>query len=423
MKKRSYVIILILTVLLLGGYVTYNLYLRNIGNIDTQLATITTAYNSIDTECFIVRDENHGDSGKNAAIIKNSGGGVYIPYVEDGARVAAGDIIALCFSSESDAKAYKEKLALSETLDYYNKLQNQSQLSTLDIDKLERTINDNIISMISSSEKKDFSLSEEFLDSLKYDISAKKIATGEKLDFSSQIEQLKKEIQSLSKKGGNYKEIRAAFPGCFISNVDGFESSVVYSDVSSLSTADVDSLLSSEPAKVSSSSIGKIIDEYNWYAVCNVPKTALEKLKIGSEVKATFEGTNVAMISMKIHSVSIVNDGYAAVVLVSNEMNSDIAKLRKEKVKIIIDSYNGIRVPREAIRNAENPESDELSQSGNLGVYILYGQVVRLRKINVLYFGTDFAIIERETDNSEALKLYDMIITKGRNLYDGKIIN
>ena len=31
-----------------------------------------------------------------------------------------------------------------------------------------------------------------------------------------------------------------------------------------------DVTLESEPGKVSSSAIGKIIDQYNWYAVCNV---------------------------------------------------------------------------------------------------------------------------------------------------------
>lgn len=421
--KKSSIIILVVVFVFVGAYTAYNLHLRNVSNIETQYAVLSDAYSTVDTDCFVVRDEKHGDGKKNTAIISNSGEGVYIPYVEDGSRVAAGDIIALFFSSEEGAKAYNEKQLLSETLEYYTNLQNQSSLSTLDVEKLEKKINDNVTEMVTLCQENRLGDISDVLSALKYDISSRKIATGESVDFSQQISSLEKEIKSLSKKSGNYKSIRATFPGCYISSVDGYESAADYSKVSSLSTDDVRKLIESEPGKVSSSAIGKIIDQYNWYAVCNVPKNALEKLSIGKTVLVSFENTNVSMTEMKIHSISAVTDGYASVVLSSNEMNSDIALLRKEKIKIVIEKFEGLKVPREAVRNADSPDSTEISENNDLGVYILYGQVVRFRKIDVLYFGSEYAIVKRDTENQDSLKLYDMIITKGRNLYDGKLIS
>lgn len=424
--KRGAWLIYVLVFTLIGAYIGYNLYLRSISDIDIQYAVISDAYSTVDTDCFVIRDENRSNGKKNSAIVKNSGEGVYIPYVEDGSRVAAGDTIALFFSSEKGAKAYKEKQLLTETLGYYNKLQNQSILSTLDIDKLEKSINDNVTAMIAASENEDFSSVNEFVSSLRYDISAKKIATGEQIDFTEQIETLEAEIAKLSKSSDGYKAIKADFPGCYISSIDGYESSADYSSVLSMGCADVEKLIACEPGKISSSAIGKLIDEYTWYAVCNVPKNSLEKIKVGKNVLVTFENTNVSLINMEVSAVSPVTDGYAAVVLASNEMNSDIALLRKEKVKIVIDQFEGLKVPREAIRSADAPEntdSKDIAQSKNLGVYIRYGQVIRFRSIDVLYFGSEYAIVRRDTENSDALKLYDMIITKGRNLYDGKIIN
>ncbi|MGN1348850.1 MAG: HlyD family efflux transporter periplasmic adaptor subunit [Acutalibacteraceae bacterium] len=423
--KNKWALLYVAVFVFIAAYAAYNIYLRSISDIDTQYAVIAEAYSTVDTECFVIRDENHGKGNKNTAIIKNSGKGVYIPYVEDGSRVASGDIIALFFSSEKSAKAYREKQILSRTLDYYKKLQNQTTLSTLDIDKLEKTINDNLISYISACENNNYSSVSEILDTLKYDISSKKIATGEKLDFSVEISSLESQISELSKSSDNYTAIRAKFPGCYISTVDGFESSADYTDVSSLTVNEVNSLIESEPSKVSSSAIGKIIDEYNWYAVCNIPKDSLEKLYIGKKVLVTFENTNVSLTDMEVYSISPVTDGYSSVVLVSNMMSPDIALLRKEKIKIVIDEFEGLKVPREAIRNAETSDTadaSDISQSQNLGVYILYGQVVRFRKIDVIYFGDDYAIVSRNTESSDSLKLYDMIITKGRNLYDGKII-
>lgn len=421
--KKSSVLLYVLVVLFFCSYAAYNIHLRSVGNIDTQYAVIADAYNTVESDCFVIRDENHRSGNSNSSIIKNSGEGVYIPYVADGSRVAAGDTIALFFDSEESAKAYKEKQALNAALAYYTKLQNQSLLSTLDVDKLEKTINDNITKLAVLCENNDFTSVEELMSTLQYDISSKKIATGEKIDFSTQIETLRSQISAVSSSSEKYKAIKASFPGYYISTVDGYEASASYDDVMSVSCDDIEKFMNISPETVDSSALGKIIDEYNWYAVCKVPKSSLEKININNKVTVSFDNTNVSSLEMKVLSVSTVNNGYAAVVLVSNEMNSDIAVLRKEKIRIIIDKYEGLKVPREAIRNAEDPDSENVTQGSELGVYIKYGQLVRFRKINVIYFGNDYAIVERNTEKTDALKLYDMIITKGRNLYDGKIIS
>lgn len=423
--KKSTLIFLIILALFVGSYTAYNIHLKNLSDVDTQYAVLSTAQSTVSADCFVIRDEYRGEGKGNKAIIKNSGDGVYIPYVEDGSRVAAGDIIALFFTSEENAKAYREEQLLKETLAYYEKLQNQSVLSTLDVDKLESTINDNINRFIKMCENGDYSESEELLSELKFDISAKKIATGEEADFSKEISSLNKQIKKLSKRGDSYKTIRAGFSGCFISKVDGYENSVDYGAVSSLTRSDFDKLLSSEAESVPATAIGKIIGEYNWYAVCNVPKEMLEKIALGKKVTVSFKNTDVSMLEMKVFSISPVSDGYATLVLVSNQMSADISLLRKEKIEIITDEFEGLKIPRTAVRNAESPESEDkadIAAGNGLGVYILYGQVIRFRTINVLYYDNDFIIAERETDNPDSLKLYDMIITKGRNLYDGKLI-
>lgn len=424
MKKGSIIFLLVMT-LFIGAYTAYNIYLRSLGNFETQYALISNEYETVEADCFVIRDEKQGNGKQNSAIIKNSGQGVYIPYVEDGSRVAAGDTIALFFKSEDDAMSYREEQSLMVSLDYYKKLQSQSVLSTLDVDKLEKTVNDNIISMVTQIEKNDYTPVTEIVNELKYDISAKKIATGKSVDFSKQISSIEKKIKKLSRNGNNYKAIKAPFPGCYISRVDGFESALDYKKVSEITSEKVKTVLSGNPSKVSDSCIGKIISGYNWYAVCNVPKKSLEKLSVGKSVCASFEDTNVTMIEMKVFSISPVSGEEAAVVLTSNRMDSDIALLRKEKIKIVLDEFEGLRVPREAIRNSDKPEDENTGddlKGKNLGVYIQYGQVVKFRRINVLYYGDNFVIAERETGEQDSLKLYDMIITKGRNLYDGKLI-
>ena len=57
------------------------------------------------------------------------------------------------------------------------------------------------------------------------------------------------------------------------------------------------------------------------------------------------------------------------------------------------------------------------------GVYVVSGMQMNFVPVKIIYFGEDFLICEKETDNDRrVLKLYDNVIVKGKNLYDGKII-
>ena len=57
---------------------------------------------------------------------------------------------------------------------------------------------------------------------------------------------------------------------------------------------------------------------------------------------------------------------------------------------------------------------------GKLGVYVKYGSTVEFRAVDVIYETDDYVISRNDASNSETLKLYDEIITEGKELYVGK---
>ena len=60
----------------------------------------------------------------------------------------------------------------------------------------------------------------------------------------------------------------------------------------------------------------------------------------------------------------------------------------------------------------------------NLGVYVVQAGVIKFKKINVLYTSDSFTVCEIEKNgDANVLRLYDEVIDKGKNLYDGKTIN
>ena len=68
-----------------------------------------------------------------------------------------------------------------------------------------------------------------------------------------------------------------------------------------------------------------------------------------------------------------------------------------------VQNYEGIKVPRKAIR---------FNKDGEKGVYIKLGENIIFRKIDVIFEGDDYVISAANPD-SDYLMLYDDIIVEG----------
>ncbi len=424
MKKRKAAGIILKAILVVTVvFLIYSIIVFNTRETVTERVEKGVAYDIYETDCFIVRDEMKTSAKNNTAIITNNGEGVYVPYVEDGSRVGSGDPIALFFSSQSGAKNYTEKKYLEGRLEFFTKLQNQSGLSTFDIDKLESTINENIDSLLECIERGDLESAAEKAQDVKYFVSSKQIATGEDVSFEKQIKKINKQLKNLTGSDVSYKTISASFSGFFISDADGYEAVADYTNVENYGVEDVSALLKSDPAKVKSNVIGKIVDAFNWYACSIVPEKIAKKFSIGSTLRISFKNTDVTDLNMSVVAISPVVDGESALILKSHDMNSDIAKLRLEKIRIYYQTYEGLKINNDAITNLPFTSADE---DGNevtkdyVSVLIKNGEYIHKRKVEVVHYDEDF-VIAAVHDESDYVKLYDEVIVKGRNIKDADI--
>ena len=98
-------------------------------------------------------------------------------------------------------------------------------------------------------------------------------------------------------------------------------------------------------------------------------------------------------------------------------------------------TYTGLRVSKRAIHDDfvtktsyddnDNPHNEEKKVQG---VYVLYGSEVQFKQISVIYANDDYVICDPSPDpdklfNGETISLYDKVIVKGDDLYDGKVIH
>ncbi|MEG1407181.1 MAG: HlyD family efflux transporter periplasmic adaptor subunit, partial [Ruthenibacterium sp.] len=62
-------------------------------------------------------------------------------------------------------------------------------------------------------------------------------------------------------------------------------------------------------------------------------------------------------------------------------------------------------------------------KDGVIGVYVKYGNLIKFRKIDVLYENDTYLLVPKTyTKDVNEVKMYDEVILSGKNLADGKTI-
>ena len=104
--------------------------------------------------------------------------------------------------------------------------------------------------------------------------------------------------------------------------------------------------------------------------------------------------------SVHVDSITPTGNGNEAVVVIScDEMDGNIASIRMDNVELLFGEYTGIRVPRSAIRFVD----------GKRGVYIMEGENIVYKELDVIYEGDEY-ILTAVTDEEAFVNLYDRVI-------------
>ncbi len=93
-------------------------------------------------------------------------------------------------------------------------------------------------------------------------------------------------------------------------------------------------------------------------------------------------------------------------------MDKNISSMRLEDIEIRVKSYTGIKVNSSAVHDKD----------GEKGVYALVSNIAKWRRADVLYTGDGYVILSYDDpDVQNGIKLYDKIIIRGRDVYDGRV--
>ncbi len=401
---RNVVIILFLVVCVSIVY--------NFGNRDsvTESALMADATASAEFKGVFIRDEK---------VVTYSGNGVLSYNVPDGGRLGNGTVIAQVYLTDDQIKANREIEELTKDLDILNKIQNPGTIESAQPSNLSVNIEETYRNLIYNRDICNY----EEIDSLKDDflilLSTYQIVTDSSIDFSSKISDINTKLLQLKASSVAPKEVitsdRSAY---FVSYCDGLESQLTKENIASLTVEQLKQITDTKDD--SPDIVGKLIDGYEWYLAGIVDNTRKE-YAVGDKVSLRFESTS-EIFKAEIIDVRDEGDPSKSIIVVScNQFNYDLVQHRCEKVELIKGNYSGLKVPREAIRFRQQEEKIVDEDTGITstvtknfkGVYILEGEQVEFKKLDVIYEGSDYVLSAVHDGDESYLALYDDIMVEG----------
>lgn len=412
MKNRTW-INMICTVLVLAAfvYLFHDAVRVNRDSYDTETADEVIEQEKLDLKAFIVRDEEYIDQKTT---------GTVVPLIKDGMRVASGDAVARVCGTTEDAANMSALLDAKESLARYQELSEQTELNALDMEKLNKDIDSSFTELIEASGKGDFSNVSQNIEELENKLASKQILKDGTIDLTAKFNELGAKIKSLESKKISSSDVLAPLSGYYISNLDGYENAIDYDKIGDLTAGEAEKLFDKKPDDVTGR-MGKIVGSYKWYLVTVMDSKYSLLMAEGDTMKINMPYYGFKDVEVRVEKISTTQNNKVAVAFSCNRMNETYANMREEDIELVFKEYKGYKVNSSSIRREKDEKGNEIDI-----VYILRGDIMNARKIEIIYDAGDYVLVSEETEASNGyrpIKRYDEVIVKGRNLSDGKSIS
>lgn len=389
--------VVLLAVVFIGNQIISSAYKP----VKTESAVFYTVADGLNITGIIIRNE---------ILVKYDGSGVMHYVTPDGNRVAKQGVIANIYDTASASIMVSEIEEIKNKISDLEDILSFNDIEAVNLELIKQKVEEKTNEFITSTANGNYSKVDEKAYQLLASINRMQSALGTSADFSVQLAALNARLTELNASLPQVKgQITAAESGYFVSKTDGYET-VLSSNA--LDDITPEFLKTADPKEASSGVIGKIVSDYEWYIAANISINQSLNYKVGDSLKLLTSVQSSPELKVTVKQINISENGSDAVVIFScNEMNSELATMRSGPMTVVKAEYSGLRVAKSALRVVD----------GERGVYVLSGMQINFVPVEILYSNDSIMICKK--DNDSRLKLYDRVVVKGRNLYDGKIIS
>ncbi|MDE7261263.1 MAG: hypothetical protein K2N78_04265 [Oscillospiraceae bacterium] len=396
----------------------------------TTLAYSYTGENAVTVSGYVVREEE----------VLAGGGELVYSARREGERVAAGGTVAQIYSNVqalTDANRLRDLTGQLEQLNYARSLTEGTQPAA----RLDEEISRNLISFRSALAAGNTDAAANSGESLRTAVLKRSYAYSGTGSLDATITSLEGEIAALSASTeAGATRITAPQAGLFSGLVDGYELVLDPRNILEMTPAKYRAIQPTQGA----GGVGKMIYGNAWFYLTLMRSEDVKRLETGDTVTLRFQTGLDRDMEMRTAYISAEEAGWQVVVFTS-QRNLDLTTLlRRQNAQVIFESYEGVRVPRSAVRVDSQPITDEngepvLNEDGEprsqsvTCVYCLWGNIARLKPVKVLWQEEEYILVAPDTKALEAfaselaresrrLRVGDQVITAAADIYDGMVI-
>ena len=401
MKKTSPLMkilpIAVLTAVLV--YFAVQLYNYLSDPVNTTLVVAGQAEDTIALNGWLLRDEE----------VLPAQNGTLSRVRQEGERVGVGQVLARVYANDGALQTVSQ----IETLELQLQQLQFALTSYLNPDaalKLDTSITGDILTLRQSLTGGDYTAAEGDIAPLKAAVLKRDHSYASQEEIQTEIKSVEGQIKSLEASlSGTTVTARAS--GTYSAVCDGYETVLTKAFLEDVTPGKLARL---QPVD-EQSNMGKLIYGDTWYYVVTLPEEQASYLKSQGAVTLRFAKGFDQNIRMQVVSVSAPEDGQAAVTLSCRKYLAQTTLLRHQAADVILRTYEGLRVPSNALR---------VSEEGVTGVYCVDGSTAAFRPVTVLYQGQGYALVQpaEGASDTQTLRVGDEVIATAGALSDGKVI-
>lgn len=384
----------------------------------TTFAYAYTAYDSVEADGLLVRQEE----------VLSAQAGIVDVTCGEGEKVGVGQTVALVYR---DTQAQADQAQLEALAMEINLLQEAvSEGSGVEgTARLDEEVLQALVELRSSAALGDYGELEEQVLAVKSGVLKRGYTYGDgttSQQLSQRLKELREEYRTLGAQTASATTaVKAQKAGTFSTLVDGYESTLTPQTVFQLTPDSLTALLEGDAVQ-DSQGLGKLITSDRWYFVCLLPQTVEEELREGETAQIRFSGDFTQDVDMEVEQLGPTQDGMILTVFSSDRYLSRTTLLRRQTAELLLESWSGLRIPKQALRmekyTYEDEETDQTLEGSRLGVYVLMGGRAEFKEVELVTEGSDYYVVRAADNSSRALRAGDEVIVQATGLYDGQLL-
>ncbi len=399
--KRAAIVLSVLLLILAAVYIIVQLYAILGRTYRTETAIAYTMEDTLELPGIAMFD---------SAGVPGSGNLGYL--VEDGERVTEGTVLAEVYTDPAQGTRREELDRLDRQIDLLTKSENSVGS---DLTLLTTQTQNALYDLLDQLDTAAYTGMRDAIDEFLLAQNRLQVSTGQSGGFDATIAALQAERDAAAAALQGLAEITADRNGYFISTAAAQPLALSEEELKNDTPAALNARLQQPLETTGADWAGRIVTGFSWrfYGVCTLAQA--DRFDGVTRVQIRVPGKqDEALDATVVEVLPDEESGLAKVTLECNTINANVLHFAQEEAEIVLATYEGIRVNKEALHIVD----------GERGVYVKYGSLQRFRRIEIEFEDESYLLLPADGAVGEAseVRLYDEIIVEGPNLQDGGLV-